>query len=81
MEDGVIFEIIDHVGRWLGRYPESLMKIGHDLVEKKFVPGSGSGWGWVFSMFKDRFKPINLKAVANRKICSKERTMQFFFNK
>ena len=27
LKDGVIFDIIDHVGRLLGRYPESLMKI------------------------------------------------------
>ena len=52
--------MVDHVSRCLGRYPESLMKIGHDLAEKKFVPGLGlgSGRGWVFSKFKDRFKPI-----------------------
>ena len=34
MEDRVIFDIIDHVDRWLGIYPESFMKIGHDLAEK-----------------------------------------------
>ena len=39
------------------------MKIGHELAEKKFVPGLGGrglvGSGLVFSKFKDRFKPIN----------------------
>ena len=62
-EDGIIFDIIDHVSRWLGRYPESLIKIGYDLAEKKFVPRSGWGWCWgvgvgFFSNFKDRFKLI-----------------------
>ena len=51
LNDKVIFDIIDHVGRWSGRYPESLIKIGHDLADKKFVPGLGlglgvGGWGW-----------------------------------
>ncbi len=32
---GVIFDIIDYVGRLSGRYPRSLMKIRHDLSEKK----------------------------------------------
>ena len=43
------------------------MKIRHDFAEKKFVPGRGSGSGrvgvgsgWVFSKFKDQFKPINM---------------------
>ena len=31
LEDGVIFDIINHVSRSLGRYPESLMKIRQDL--------------------------------------------------
>ena len=43
MKDGVIFDIIDYVGRLSGRYPRSLMKsdprslmkIRHDLAEKK----------------------------------------------
>ena len=65
MKDSVIFDIIYHVGRWIGRYPVSLMKIGHDFAEKKFVPASGRGRvgvGWlVFSKFKDRFKPINMR--------------------
>ena len=39
------------------------MKIGHDLAEKKFVPGRGRGWGWgwvglVFSKFKEWSKPF-----------------------
>ena len=63
----VLFDIKDCVGQVLGGYPESLMKIGHDLAEKKFVPGSGSGSGrvgsgrgWVvFSMFKEWSKPFN----------------------
>ena len=41
------------------------MKIGHDLAEKKFVPGSGVGVGLgvgvgVFSKFKERFKPFKI---------------------
>ena len=62
-EEGVIFDIIDHVGRRFGRYHESLMKTSYDLADF-FPPGSG-WWGWgvgvkwgVFSMFKDLFKPI-----------------------
>ena len=48
------------VGRWLGRYPESLMKTRHGLAEKKLFPSwGGVGWGWVFCMFKDPFKPIS----------------------
>ena len=40
------------------------MKIGHDMAEKKFVPGWGRvgfglGWGWVFSKFKEWSKPFN----------------------
>ena len=60
MEEGVTFNIIYHVGRWLGRYPESFMKIKHDLAEKKIFPRWGWGWGGVgvFCKFKDRFKPI-----------------------
>ena len=38
MEDGVTFDIIDHVGSCLERYPESLMKIRYDLAEKKVNP-------------------------------------------
>ena len=30
LKDGVIFDIIDQVGRWNGRFPESLMMIQHD---------------------------------------------------
>ena len=45
LEDGVTFDIIDHVDRLLGRYPESLMKIRHDLAEKKLFPGGGWGFG------------------------------------
>ena len=64
MEDGVIFDIRDHVGRLLRRYPESVMNIPHGLAEEKFVPGVGGiVWGLVglvgvFSKFKDRIKPI-----------------------
>ena len=39
--------IIDHVGRWYGRYPEGLMKIQHDMAEKKLFPGGGWSGGWV----------------------------------
>ena len=51
LKDGVIFDIIDPVGKRSGRYPESLMKIRHDMAEKKFVPSwgvrfGGRGWGW-----------------------------------
>ena len=49
LEDGVIFDIIDHVDRWLGRYSESLMSVQHDLAEKKLFPG-GVGWGVGFSV-------------------------------
>ena len=54
--------MIDHVDRGLGRYPESLVKIRHDFAEKQFVPGWGSGWGWVgvFCKFNDQFKLINI---------------------
>ena len=61
LEDGFIFDIINHVRIWSGRYPVSLMKIGLDMAEKKLVPGGRwGGVGLVFSKFKDRFKPINL---------------------
>ena len=63
LEEGFFFDIIDHVARWLGRYPISFMKIRHDMAEKKLVPG----WGWVggFSLkFKDQFKPINRQKKA-----------------
>ncbi len=39
LEDGVTFDIIDHVDRWLGRYLESLVKICHDLADKALVGG------------------------------------------
>ena len=45
LEDGVIFDIIDHDCRWYSRQPESLMKIGHDLAEKGEV---GLGGCWLF---------------------------------
>ena len=32
LEEGVIFDIMDHVSRWLGRYPESLVNIKHGLA-------------------------------------------------
>ena len=63
LKDGIIFDIIYYVGGWSGRYPESFMKIWHDMAEKKLVPG----WGWVggFSLkFKDQFKPINRQKKA-----------------
>ena len=34
------------------------MKIGHDLAEKKFVPGSVRGSGQVFFKFKEWSKPF-----------------------
>ena len=55
LKDGITYDFIDHfgrllvgcdVGRWLGRYPES-------LAEKKFFPGSG--WVGVFVQLKDQF--------------------------
>ena len=59
LKDGLIFDIIDHVRRWFGRYPGSLMNIWHDLAEKKFVPGWGLGVGvgldWVFSKLRIGF--------------------------
>ena len=51
LKEGVIFEIIYHVGRWLGRYPESLMKTWHYMAENDLVPiggGSMGGGGGVF---------------------------------
>ncbi len=44
MEDGVTLDTIDHADGWLGRYPESLMKIRHDLAEKKLFPGGVGVW-------------------------------------
>ena len=54
LEDGGPLYIIDHVGRWYGRYPESLMKIRHDMAEKKLVPGGR----WVLAKFKEWSKPF-----------------------
>ena len=36
LEDGIIFDIIDHVVRWHERYTESLIKIRQDLTEKGY---------------------------------------------
>ena len=60
----VLFDIKDYVGRVLGGYPESLMKIGHDLAEKKFVPGVGSGWGHVGSWPGFLYVKVMVKARA-----------------
>ena len=55
LNDGVIFDIIDPVGKRSGRYPESLMKIRHDMDEKSLSPVGGfglvagvgvGGWSW-----------------------------------
>ena len=55
----VIFDTIDHIGRGLETYPESLMKIQNDFAEKKLFPGGvGVRWGGVFCKFKERFKPF-----------------------
>ena len=62
LKDGIIFDIINHVGRWYGRYPESFMKIQHDMAEENVVP---SGVGWVFSKIKDRFKQIKKRIEHN----------------
>ena len=43
LEEGVIFNIIDQVGRWLGKYPESLLKIQHDIVDCLHL-GLGGWW-------------------------------------
>ena len=45
LEDGVTFDITDHVGRWVGRYPVGLMKIRHDLTEKKLFPMEAQEFG------------------------------------
>ena len=60
--DCVTFDIINQVDIWLRRYPESLVKIQHDLAKKKLFSRSGVvGLGRVFCMFKDRFKPIKIQ--------------------
>ena len=45
LADGVIIDILDHVGRLLGRYTEYLMKIQYDMAEKK-ISLVGVGWCW-----------------------------------
>ncbi len=45
LKDGITFDITDHVGRWLGRYPEGLMKIQHYLAEKKLFPMEAQEFG------------------------------------
>ena len=35
LKDGVIFDIIDHIDSWYGRYPEMFIKIRYDLAEKE----------------------------------------------
>ena len=40
LKDGIIFDIIDHIDSWYGRYPEIFIKIRHDLAEK----GEGGTW-------------------------------------
>ncbi len=41
------------------------MKIGHDLSEKKFIPGLGWGRVEVFCKFKEWSKPFNNSIAAN----------------
>ena len=50
LKDGVISDILDHVGIWLGRYPEIFMKIRRDMAEKQFVPSWVGVFGVVFSV-------------------------------
>ena len=53
LKDGVIFYIIDHIGRWSGRYHESLMKIRHDLADWLHF-GFRGGWGFLTGDLEDR---------------------------
>ena len=49
---GVIFDIIDDVGRWSERYPESLMNICHDLADWLNL-GFGGHWGFLTGDLED----------------------------
>ena len=44
LKDGVIFDIIDHIDSWYGRYPEIFIKIWHDLAVKEKVGLGGCWW-------------------------------------
>ncbi len=56
-----MFDIIDHVDGWSGRYPESFIKIGHDLAKPELgawktlrVPDWRlEGWGHLEFNIKD----------------------------
>ena len=52
LEEGVIFNIIDYV--W-GQYPESLMKIWHDLAAWHNL-GLGVRWGFLTGDLEDEIK-------------------------
>ena len=45
------------------------MKILHDMAEKNVFPVGVGGGGWVFSKFKDRFKPINIPNLFAISLC------------
>ena len=67
LKNGIIFNIIDQVIRWYGRYPESLMKIRHDKLTKSYSPGGVGGWGWglglVLVKFEEWSKPFNISQI------------------
>ena len=58
MEEGVIFDIKDHVGRLLGRYPECLMKIVHDMAEKRYSPEVGFLLSLRIGLSRSIFSPM-----------------------
>ena len=84
LEDGVIFDIIDHVERWFGRYPESLVKIRHDFAEKKCVPGRvgvGSGRvgvGFSLSLRNGQSHSISFSECKDRLGSAKDRLSNSF---
>ena len=52
LEDKVIFDIIDYIGRWIERYPESFMKIQHDLADWLHL-GLGGCWEFLTEDLED----------------------------
>ena len=66
---GVIFDIVDDVGRWSGRHLESLMKIHHDLADWLHL-GHGGHWGFLTGDLEDVviFDIINHVSIWFRKI-------------
>ena len=59
LQVGVIFDIIDHVGRWSGRYHKSLMKMGHVLADW-FHLGLGGQWGFLIGEIGDDYNTTSL---------------------